>query len=280
MKETERSAAKVQSILRAANILKCFTPGAELGVSEIAEQVGLHKSTAFGLISSLTSCGFLRHNPENGKYAIGLELFRLGQMYNADLERIIRPYLDRLVNEFQETVNYVVLDGQNIVYINKIDSPYSMRISTAPCQRRPLYCTGAGKAILAFLPEEEQKRILDNTEFIIYTSTTIRSRQELEKELAEIRSQGYAEDRGEAEIGLWCVAVPIFGQDGNPVGAISVAGPDIRMTDDIKRALIQRLRAFSLEISTQHRGYVPNNGRLVLPYPHAPRGVWIFFCAN
>ena len=113
--------------------------------------------------------------------------------------------------------------------------------------------------VLAFLPEVEQKRILDNTEFIIYTSTTIRSRQELEKELAEIRSQGYAEDRGEAEIGLWCVAVPIFGQDGNPVGAISVAGPDIRMTDDIKRALIQRLRAFSLEISTQHLGFVPNN---------------------
>ncbi len=247
--ENKENGPRIQSIIRAAGILQCFTAGQSLGVTEIAEKVGLHKSTAFGIISTLVQCGFLQQDPDTGKYSVGVELFRLGQLYDRDLRRLIRPYLDSLVNEFQETANYVIPEGCRIVYIEKIESPHSMRISTARGKQLPMYCTGAGKAILAYLPPEKQEELLDMTDFRPLTDQTITRRDALVRDLKEVRSRGYAIDNGEMEFGLYCIAVPVFDRDNSPCGAISVSGPVIRMTDELQGRIIGRLTQYAGSIS-------------------------------
>jgi len=248
--EIRENVAKIQSVLRAANILKCFTAGSSLGVTEIAERVGLHKSTAFGIISTLVHCGFLQQNPETGKYSVGVELFRLGQLYDMDLRRLIRPYLDSLVGEFQETANYVIPSGANILYIEKIESPHSMRISTARGKQLPMYCTGAGKAILAYLPPQKQEELLKTIDLQPLTDRTITSRETLVRDLKQVRTRGYAVDNGEMEFGLFCVAVPVFDRDSSPCGAVSVSGPVIRMTDEIQEKISRRLTEYAADISS------------------------------
>ncbi|MBQ3425139.1 MAG: IclR family transcriptional regulator [Clostridia bacterium] len=259
--ENKDNGPRIQSILRAASILQCFTAGSSLGVTEIAEKVGLHKSTAFGIISTLVHCGFLQQNPENGRYSVGVELFRLGQLYDRDLRRLIRPYLDALVNEFQETANYVVPEGCHIVYIEKIESPHSMRISTARGKHLPMYCTGAGKAILAYLPPQKQEEILAKTVFSPLTDQTITSRDALVQDLKRVRSRGYAIDNGEMEFGLYCIAVPVFDRDSSPCGAVSVSGPVIRMTDEIQEKISSRLAQYAGSISSLLSGLDPESFR-------------------
>ncbi len=249
--ESKESGARIQSIERAAAILRCFAAGRALGVTEIAEKVGLHKSTAFGIISTLVHCGFLQQDPASGKYSVGVELFRLGQLYDRDFGRLIRPFLDALVSEFQETANYVVHDGLDIIYIEKIESPHSMRISTARGQQLPMYCTGAGKAILANLPRREREDILKRTVYRPVTDRTITRKEDLEKELVEIRRNGFAVDNGEAEFGLFCIAAPVLDHDGYPLGAVSVSGPVIRMTEPVQEQISRRVIEYSEKISSQ-----------------------------
>lgn len=244
-----KSGAKIQAVARASEILKCFLDSPSLGITEIAQRVGLHKSTAFGITSTLVNCGFLQHDPVSGKYSIGIEAFRLGQLYHMDVEQIIRPFLNSLMGEFQETVNYVVPDGDSIVYIEKVESPHSMRISTSRGLRRPMYCTGAGKAILAFLSDEDRGRIIKDIQFIKATEHTISNQESLLEELQVIRQQGYAVDNEEYEYGLLCIAAPLLNSNSLPFGAISISGPKIRMTHETCEKMVERLQLSSSEIS-------------------------------
>ncbi len=257
--ENKENGTRIQSILRAAAILQCFTAGSALGVTEIAEKVGLHKSTAFGIISTLVHCGFLQQDTVSGRYSIGPELFRLGSLYDRDLSRSVRPFLDDLVREFRETANYVVQNGTNIIYIEKVESPHSMRISTARGKQLPLYCTGAGKAILAFLPRPERMSVLKKTAFRPLTERTITKKEDLEKELAAIRRNGYAIDNEEVELGLFCVAAPVLDPEGYPIGAISVSGPVIRMTEPVQEKISGRLIEYADKISSLISGLDPKS---------------------
>jgi DNA-binding IclR family transcriptional regulator len=239
----------VQSVSRAISILQCFERTPELGVSEISRLLGLNKSTAFGLISTLEQHQFLEQNKESGKYRLGIELFRLGTKVKADLLSIATPYLKNLADIYKETVHLVVHSDSDVLYLDKIESPHSMRICSKVGERLPLYCTGVGKAILAHLKEEEIKDILKKTSFQKRTDKTICDSDLLYEELLKIREKGYAEDDEELEVGLKCIAAPIFNHQGKPVGAISVAGPTSRMSAELTRNISKTLMEYTKEIS-------------------------------
>ena len=222
----------IQSVSRAIDILRCFENRELLGITEISEMTALNKSTAFGIAATLLAEGLLEQDAETGRYRLGLELFRLGNLVNTSTRRLVVPELDQLVAELGETVNYVRRDGGDVVYLIKKESSHSMRICTKIGQRLPLYCTAVGKAILAHLPAEECTQILSEFRFDAYTEHTVPDAAALRLQMQQILRSGYAVEREEFEYGLVCVAVPVLNDRGYPTAAISCSGPKDRMTEE------------------------------------------------
>ena len=238
----------VQSVSRAAAILRCFDGRGELGLTEISRMVGLHKSTTAGLVNTLRAERLLEQNPATGKLRLGIELFRLSANVRLELGELCAPYLDELLRATGETVSLAMQDGCSVVYVKKQESPHSMRICTNVGQRMPMHCTAAGKAILAFLAPEEVRRILSGGPLLQYTSNTITDPELLLERLRRVREAGYACDLEESEYGLVCVAAPVFGPAGKPVGALGVSGPSIRMTEQIRQDTAKALLAVAASV--------------------------------
>ena len=241
--------APIQSVERAIWILKCFEERDELSLSEISKMLSIHKSTVFGLISTLAAYRFLEQDENSGKYHLGLELFRMGSRVNKDLRSIVAPYLDKLVRICEETVNFLIPDGSYVIYLEKKESNRSMRIETSLGQWEPMYRTAAGKAILAALPLEEARSILEETKFERMTENTLLSVKDVMGELEEIRCKGYAVDHEELEYGLICLGVALIDSAGRPVGAISISGPSSRMTKENIEKFAKYLVDFGCHIS-------------------------------
>ncbi|WP_371371063.1 IclR family transcriptional regulator [Sporomusa aerivorans] len=239
----------IQSVVRAIDILKCFEDSEELGVTEISHKMGLHKSTVFNIITTLEKCHFIEKNANSGKYRLGTELFRLGTKVNISMRKIAQPYLERLASQFKETINLVIRDGNCVIYIEKIESSHSMRISTMVGGRLPINATAVGKAILAGLSDDELDKTLDELSFVKFTESTICNKNELMDYLKKVRLAKYAEDVEELEIGLTCVAAPIFDHTGKAIAAISISGPTTRMLESFREQIAEELIKVTRELS-------------------------------
>ena len=247
----ERSKTPViQSVTRAISILRCFEKQRELGLTEITKLLGLHKSTTAGLVNTLRAEGFLEQNPRTGKLRLGLGLFSLAVGARIELSEICEPHLTYLLEMTGETVNFAVRDGLQIMYISKRESEHSMRISTRVGAKMPLYCTGIGKAILSMTPRAEVLSLLDEIEFIPYTINTITDRNVLLAELDKIKSTGIAYDNEELELGLVCIAAPLY-HGSDCVGAISVSGPSMRMDEPVLAKIADMLRSSASKICAE-----------------------------
>ena len=246
-----RKQLPIQSITRAISILRCFAEKKELGITEISKMVGLHKSTTAGIVYTLENEALLVKDPESAKFRLGIDLFCLAVNAKIGLGELCMPYLDTLLQETSETVNLAVRDGINIVYLEKKESPHSMRICTNVGKRFPLYCTAIGKAILAFLKEDERNDVLNKLSFDQYTTQTITDIHVLAEALDKARHEGIAYDFEELENGLICVAAPIFDKHDNPIAAVSVSGPSIRMDEPARKRIAKSLIRESKAISSQ-----------------------------
>lgn len=194
---------------------------------EIAESLGLPISTTFRQLKFLTECGFLRNI--GGVYTLGGTLIRLGNAATRQnpLSRIGHLPLLELSEATSETVHLSEKNGKDVIYIEKVEGSRPIRMGSMIGKTAPLYCTGVGKAILAFLPEAEREKLLQDMELTAYTPNTITDRKKLTAELAEIRRLGYAVDDCENEPGVFCVASPIFNSLGEVTGAVSVSGSEL-----------------------------------------------------
>ncbi len=243
----------IQSVCRALSIIELLSKEKMLGVTEISNYLGLHKSTVFGILSTLEHSGYVTQDRQTGKYQLSLKLFEIGSVVfeNLDLRKIARPYLEELVKLHQETVHLVTLDKDEIIYIDKVESSKSIRISTQIGKRLPVHCTGVGKAMIAFKTEEDIEEIVKNKGLKPFTRNTITDLNELMVELRKIREQGYAIDNEEIEEGLKCVAGPIRDINGNVISAISISGPTGRMKDERIDEIIKSIRDASQAISRE-----------------------------
>lgn len=247
------SVKSAERVLRVFELLAANKEG--LSVKEISELLSFPQSSTSNLISTLYHEGYLNLDSSK-RYKLGSKLVQIGTiaMESVDIASQGKPYLKKLMEETQETVFMAVLSRDELVYVAKIDNNRSIRTTAQPGYSKPLYCTGLGKAFLAFMPESERKAILENTELLPITSHTITNREELENRLTIYNEIGHSIDDEENEEGLYCLAAPVFGINKTLQAAISVAGPKERMISR-KEFIIEKLLQTSKEIS-ESIGYV------------------------
>ena len=244
---------RVQAIDRAVAILKCFSEQRrELKLTDIADELGLNKSTVHGIITTLKHHGLIDQNEENQKYRLGLYILELGDILisSMDIRNVASPIIKDICAKLEETVHLGALDNMDVVYIDKQESNQSMRIFTTIGTRNPAYCTGIGKAMLAYVDTETLvEQLPENLER--FTQNTLTEKAELLKELESIREKGYAMDNEERIEGLTCVASPVFDHTGKAKYSISVSGPTIRMTKEKIEETVKLVRESAAEISSR-----------------------------
>ncbi len=246
---------QVRSVQRALTLLRTFLPhDGELSAAELSKATGLDPSTVFRLLVTLESQGFVEINPATAKYRPGVVLLELGSRFlkNNDIRSRSIGHLERLRDKFGETVHLTILDGDEVVYLEKLAGLHPIGfMSSRVGDRNPAHCTGVGKALLAYLPEEELAKRYPDGRLKRYTDHTITKIEELRAELVRVRKQGYAIDMEEHELGVKCVAVPTFDHK-EAAAAVSVSGPVDRMNDHIaKDDLINTLLKVAAQISEQ-----------------------------
>ncbi len=239
----------IQAVERAAKILECFETQDKWGISELSAHLGLNKSTVFGLVNTLAALGYLEQDEATGRYGLGVRLFLLGQKAQRSIRQLVQPQMTALARQLEETVNFVKREGDNVVYLVKQESPHSMRICTNIGQRLPMYCSAVGKAILAYLPAQEQQTIARGYTYHRYTEHTLPSPQALLEDLEAVRREGFALDREELEYGLVCLAVPVFDPQGQVAAAVSCSGPKQRMTPEKLTQIKAALQACAQNLS-------------------------------
>jgi IclR family pca regulon transcriptional regulator len=222
------NAAMSQSLERGLAILSSFTPARPLlGVSELARLLGLSRSTTHRYIATLTSLGYLRPDGDTRKYRLGPRVLDLGfsAINSMELREVSTPHLQQLSDETGQTVNMAILDGTDIVYIERCrtsrEGQREIDLNLHVGSRLPAYCTSMGKVLLAHLRDEERSALLDHIDFSRRGPNTITTRAGLEAELGSVRSAGHAVNSEELAFGLRSIAVPVRDGTGAVVAAIN-----------------------------------------------------------
>lgn len=251
---TETSAAPaggVQSVDRAVSVLEILARRGEAGVSEVAAEIDVHKSTAFRLLGALEARGLVEQATERGKYRLGFGIVRLAGAVTGriDITQVGRPVCERLAEELGETVNIAILEEQYAINLCQVRGPGAVTAHNWVGQLTPLHATSSGKVLLAHLPAKQRVQLLAEAGLKRYTPSTLTARTKLEKNLVEALDRGYAMTFEEYEIGLHAMAAPIRDRDGVVIAAISASGPSYRFTEERMRELAPLLVKGAQEIS-------------------------------
>lgn len=249
----------LKSVERAFQILERVSLAKNgVGVTELATELNMYKSTIHRVLTTLTHLGYVEQNPETGRYKLGYKLLDISSrlLDNLDVRREAIPFLQELADETNEVVHLVVLNKGEVVYIEKVEGSETIRMHSRVGNRAPVHCTGVGKAILAYLPQEQVREIIRHYGLKPHTPYTLATIPDLMDNLDLIRKRGYALDLEENEIGISCIAVPIWDHTGAVVASISVSGPTIRMQPERLEQLADKVRDVGLRIS-QRLGYRP-----------------------
>lgn len=239
----------VQSVARALDLLELLAASpTALGVSELGTRSSLPYATIHRLLATLVDRGYVRQETRTRKYLLGSRLVRLGVSANRLLEPWARPYLVELVEASGETANLAVLESGYAVYVAQVPSRHMVRMFVEVGKRVEPHSTAVGKVLLAYRPRKLAERVADRTGLPAITPRTISDRQRFFDELDTVASQGYAVDDEEHELGVCCVAVPVFGI-ADAVMAMSVAGPSGRMGPGRREALVADMRRISAALS-------------------------------
>jgi len=247
-----RGESKVNSVDRALVILEYLgTQSKEVGVRELGQAIGLSKSSVHRILQTLRARGFVKWNPDNARYSLGIKAFEVGCgiLRSMEAHTVAKPALEQLAGSLGETALLGVLDDTELVYIEKVDGRRPVKTYADIGARRQMHSTGIGKALLAHLDRAEVDRVIASKPLARFTKNTITDPEALRQELERVRRQGYAEDNEETEEGLYCVGAPLFNYSGRPVAAISVAVPKFGQQQLPKERIIKHVVAAAAEIS-------------------------------
>ncbi len=235
MAEEKETKNPVQSAERIFQVMEMLADNGEMGLMEISAALGLHKSTVHRLLMSLIYMGYAKQDEVTQKYMLSYKVVNMaGKILDRmDILQIAKPYMERLSDLSGEAVHLVQRDGNNILYIYKIEAKVgTIRMVSHVGMIHPMYCSGVGKAIMAALPENEVEQIWNDSVIEKKTDKTITDYAQLQEVLEEIRSNGYALDDEENEKGVRCIAACLRGYQNEIKYAFSISGPTSRMTRD------------------------------------------------
>ena len=248
-----------QSLERGLAILSTFQSARPLlGVSDLSREVGLSRSTTHRYVSTLAALGYLQQDAETRKYRLGPRVLDLGfsAINSMELRHICAPHLKALSDATGHTVNMAVLDGADIVYIERCQSSRAERreidLNLHIGSRLPAYCTSMGKVLLAFLPPRERNDLLDGVDLARRGPNTITAKRRLLKELERVRRTRLAVNNEELAYGLRSIAVPVWSQTGDVVAAINIAvHRSLVSMDELLEGLAPALVETASEISAR-----------------------------
>src|SRR2546425_2722977 len=264
-----------QAVRRAIAVLKAFSDDApEMGVTEVSRKVTLHKSRVYRLLSAFEGEGLLAKSPETGKYRLGRELLVLGGrvLRHRDGPRVALPFLRELADRTGETVDLEVLSGANVVTIEEIAGKHVVAAAGAIGMPWAAHATSTGKVLLPHLPPEKQRQILTRA-LKKFTPRTVTDSKILARDLIKIREQGYAVSYGELEDHLIAIGLPIRSRNGDAIAAVSVSGPDTRLTSDKLQGLIRTGLETCAKISARLGYHGPATLRTAQSKYMAPRAI-------
>lgn len=240
----------VQSLERALDIMEVLSRSErELGVSEIGVEAGLANGTVHRLLATLTHRGYARHNPRTRKYALGVKSLTLASSARDRLGPLSKPFLRELMEVSQESSNLAGLEKNFIVYLEQVPAARMVRMFTEPGNRVAPHATGSGKVILAYQPEEVVDSTIRRLGMPRFTPYTITDPNRFKRELAAIRSRGYALDSEEMEEGVRCLAAPVLSPDGRTLAAMSLSGPVGRLGEPRIEELVPHIKRIANSFS-------------------------------
>lgn len=251
----------VQTLERSLDILEVLAQSEEsLGVTEIGNRIGLHKSTVHRILQTLCYRGYVEKERDRERYHLGVKIVELGIRFFNDLEirKIAAGFLSRLAKSFDEVVHLVLHDEGEVVYIDKRESSQVISMHSKVGRRAPMHCTAVGKAILSTLPEEEVRHILNAKGMPRFTDKTITDPEKLIENLREIKRTGISMEVEENEVGILCIGTPIFDYSGRAIAAISVSGPANRLKEKGVERMSDEIKKAGEQISVQ-MGYSSHN---------------------
>jgi IclR family pca regulon transcriptional regulator len=231
-----------------------------LSISEVAELTGLNRATCYRFCQTFRQLGYLEELPDR-RFRPGLKAVSLAHsaLSSRELPELALPYLERLRADINETVNMGLLDGTEVVYVARVLSDHLISLRLYVGSRLPAYAASLGRAMLAFMPEDEAMDIIDRSELVSITSHTISDRMRLLSELRKIREQGYAFNNQEIANGLRGVAAPVLTDDGRPIAAINVSIPHpLKGPEEIEEVLAPKVIATAREIGALASKVAPN----------------------
>ncbi|MGM9929751.1 MAG: IclR family transcriptional regulator [Bacillus sp. (in: firmicutes)] len=244
----------VKSVSRALDIITLVSSKkGGLGVTEIANQIDINKSSVYRILSTLVQYGYIEQDEETSRYKLGYKFLEISSklLESIDIRAEAHPYLQQLENETNEVIHLAVYDQGEVVYIETLDGNEALRMHSKVGKRAPVHCTSVGKAILAFLPDEVVLDVLERKGMPVHTNRTITEKGKLLQQLQQVRERGFSLDLEENENGITCIAVPIFDHTGKVHAAISISGHSMRMTEERLQQLQTRMIAIGQQLSAR-----------------------------
>jgi DNA-binding IclR family transcriptional regulator len=247
------------SVVRAFAVIEYLAEHEDwVSVRTLARDLDLVPATAYRFLATLKELGYVQQQPEDARYQLTLKFAWVASrvLDRTQLRRIAHPHMEQLTAVTNETTHLAVIEGRQIVYIDKVDNFQAMRMRSRIGTRGCLHSTAVGKSMVAHLPQEDHDDILNGIQFPSLTKNTITDPSLFRSHLEEIRKRGYAVDDEENEVGIRCIGVPLFDHAGRLAGAVSISGWTITMTPERLPQLATVLQDTCRSISNE-LGYVP-----------------------
>ncbi|MGW8378801.1 IclR family transcriptional regulator [Streptomyces sp. ODS28] len=246
-----------QTVDRALSILPLLAEG-PANLEQVAQRLGVHKSTALRLLRTLHEHGMVYRQADQ-RYRLGARLFALAQeaVENLDVREIAHPYLAELNEKTGHTVHLAVYEENEVLYIDKVESRYPVRMYSRIGKPVAITVAAVAKLLLADLPEPERRAVAERLDYPLYTARSTPNAAAFLTELAKVREQGWATDLGGHEESINCVAAPIRGTDGRAVAAMSVSAPNVVVSAEDLLKLVPQVRHTADAISAEYAGRAP-----------------------
>lgn len=254
MAEEKEGKNPVQSAERIFQVIEMLADNGEMGLMELSAALGLHKSTVHRLLMSLIYMGYAKQDDVTQKYMLSYKIVNMAGkvLERTDILQVARPYMERLSAICGEAVHLVQREGNNILYIYKIEAKVgTIRMVSHVGMVHPMYCSGVGKAIMATLSWEEVKQIWNDSVIEKKTDKTITDLTRMQETLEEVRQNGYALDDEENEKGVRCIAACLRSYQNEVKYAFSISGPTSRMTRERVKELAKDVRRVQKELSKE-----------------------------
>ncbi len=239
-----------QSLKKGIEALLFLAKRKSVGVTELADALGINKSTAFRILDTFLEANMVEKNKETLKYKLGPAILQLSEQYykNFNIIAAAKPLMDQLARDIRESVHLCACANNSAVIIEQVMSDSRLVVNAKIGNNEPLHCSSVGKCLLAFASEADRERMMDSITFDVYTDRTIRCREELYTELKRVKEMGYAVDDGELNSDIKCIAVPVFDDKAECRYSLGTSGAVSRMTNEKLDRIVPLLIKTAAEI--------------------------------